>query len=225
MGCVQELPEPVRVAGCAAPGTEERDVEERQGALIRMGGEIGREPLPLRAGGAAAAGRRTLGVERHQMPRPDVEAVVALRRIARLRTEVLVVAGRVRVTRVAPGARARSAVRQVFMVPDARVRLRLHASPAQVVRPEHRRVARAVVLHVTERQDARDTGAREQVRRGQLATAVRHSDAAVELRIRGVAGDIAGRCDDRVAAGGGHDRRMRRGQWRGVRQRRKGQCE
>ena len=190
-----------------------------------MGGQIGREPLPLRAGGAAAAGRRALGVERNEMPRSDVEAVVALRWVTGPCAEVLVVARRIDVGCVAPGARAGPAVGEVLVVSHGRVGNRLHAAPAQVIGTHEGGVAAAVVLVIAQRQDAGETSIDEQIGRGQLAAAVRHTGTAVELRIRRVAGDVAGSGNDRIAARRGKDRGMRRYQRRSVAQPGEGQRE
>ncbi len=128
---IEHLPHPVGVTGGPAPRAEEGDVEEGQGALIGVSVEIGGEPFPLRAVGGTATHRRALGVEGDEVPLTDVEAVVALGRISGRGTEVLVVAGGIRIRGVAPGARSGATIRQVFVVADRGVGDRLDAAPAR----------------------------------------------------------------------------------------------
>ena len=84
--------------------------------MLRMGGEVGPEPLLL---GRAGTGRGD-AVERHDVPRAEIVAVVALGRIARRGPEV---------GEVVPGGRARV----VFVVAERGARARAVPPPARVV--------------------------------------------------------------------------------------------
>src|SRR5207244_10052901 len=83
-----------------------------------------------------------LGVQRDDVPRAEVEAVVALGRVAGQRTEVRVVAGR-----VVLGRAAGAAVRLVLVVSRNRTRLRVLHTPGGVLHlPERGQPAAAVLL-------------------------------------------------------------------------------
>src|SRR5207249_9415735 len=86
-------------------GAERRLVPDRHGALLRARGEVRLEPLLLGRAGA----RVHVVVDRDHVPRPEVVAVVSLRRVTRSGTEIVVVSrsarGIVVIARYRPGAR------------------------------------------------------------------------------------------------------------------------
>src|SRR5439155_10878739 len=86
---VEVLPEraPTVVVAVQNTGAERRLVPDRRGALLRAGGKIRLEPLLLGRAGAPVH----VVVERNHVPGPEVEAVVALRRVPRGGTEVAVI--------------------------------------------------------------------------------------------------------------------------------------
>src|SRR5581483_9906347 len=77
----------------------------------------------------------------------------------------------------------------------------LHAAPALVVRLQERLVAAAVVLVVAEQEDGVVAAGDEQVRGVLLPAGLGRAEPAVEARVAGVAGDVAGRRDDRIRGG------------------------
>ena len=155
-------------------------VRERAGRR-RIGGKIRPEPLLLRRARAAAADGRAVRVERDQVPAAEIEAVVALRRIARCGAEVLVVARRSRGL--------------VLVVPGRRTGDPLHASPGRVVRRAELRERPVLVLDVAEREHRLIAGADQQVGRRALAAFETDAEPAVEGAAGRVAGNVAGSRD------------------------------
>ena len=100
-----------RVPDDVDPGIEAGIVPVSDDALLGGGGEVGLEPQLL----GGAHGHRDVAVQRHDVPAPQVVAVIALRRISRRRTEV---------AEVSRGAR-----RRVIEVARSRQRARVVASP------------------------------------------------------------------------------------------------
>ena len=156
-------------------------VGERAGVGVR--GEVGPQPLLLHRPGGAAHDR-AVRVERDEVPRADVEAVVPLRRIAREGAEVLVV--------------ARGVGGVVLVVAGNGLRARPDATPRRVVRGRVLRVRAVLVLVVAERQHGRVVGTDELVRRRELATLRSGALAAVVVGVRRVTRDVAGGRDLRV---------------------------
>ena len=200
VGSVEGVPERLGVRRRPPSGAEQRDVPVGGDALARVGGQVRRQPLPLGRSRAATPGVAAVRVQRDQVPRPDVVAVVALagRDGARKSAEVVVVAGRALVRRRAVGP----AVREVVVVTRRRSRDRLEAAPAQVVGVLVGPEAAALVLVVPERQNGCEVAVDDQVGRRQLAAGVRRPVAAVPVLVRGVAGDVPRGCDDGVAGCG-----------------------
>src|SRR5438132_784963 len=90
-GVVQRLPQRLRLrhAAVGAAGAEPWVVPVSEGTVLRMGGEIGPDPLLL---GRAGTGRGD-AVARHDMPGAEIVAVITLGRIARRGPEVGQVVG------------------------------------------------------------------------------------------------------------------------------------
>src|SRR6266576_4709177 len=97
-------------------------MEVRQGAGVRMGGQVVREPSLLCAPGLAGD-MTAVGIQRYQVPCADVVAVVALRRVAGGGTEIPEVPAR-----VPPAVGAAGCV--VLVIADHWVGDRLHGRDA-----------------------------------------------------------------------------------------------
>src|ERR1035437_841871 len=133
------------------------------------------------------------------MPGPNVEAVVALALCAGGRPKVVEVAGDLGVGSVA----ARAAAGQILVVAHHGMRDGLHPSPGRIVDSVVSRLAAAVVLVVAEREHGRESLTHEQIRDVLLPAGSRRAVAAIEELVSRIAGDVAGRGNDRIS-GGGH---------------------
>jgi len=80
---VQDLPEDAHVRGRPAARAVQGDVPVGERARVRVGLQVGLQPVVLGRARSAAAGAAAVRVERHDVPGADVEAVVALGRVAR----------------------------------------------------------------------------------------------------------------------------------------------
>src|ERR1700674_53823 len=98
------------------------------------------KPAFLRRSRSAPAYRPAVPVERDQMPRPEVEAVISGAWVSRGSTEVCEVAS--------------SAPRVVFVIAGTRVRDRLEPAPQLVVRVVELRERAVMILFVPERQES-----------------------------------------------------------------------
>ena len=128
-----------------------------------------------------------VGVERDDVPAAHVVAVVALASSACGCAEVVEVPLRGGIRGITTGA----AGREVLVVPDRRMRNRLHATPARIVGLLEGLEAAAFVLVVPERKDGGESSPDGQIRRVSLTAVGGRPRATVEVRVRGVAGDVA----------------------------------
>ena len=101
VGGIQRVPQRSCVLGGAPAGAKQRDVEAGKRARRTVRRQIRRKPAALRARWRAATRIATVGIQDHHMPaRADIEAVVALPRLAGRRTPVREVPRRARVRRI-----------------------------------------------------------------------------------------------------------------------------
>ena len=170
------------------------EVGER--ALPRVLCQVLGEPGLLRAA-FDTRDPRAVRVERDQVPRTDVVAVPALPGLVGRRSEVVEVPARVlaavRATRVLILVVARNGPGHV---------LDRGRAPRRVVGLVERGGAPTFVLDVAERQDGAESTGFEHVAGVPLAAFRRRSFAVVEVRVRGVARDVAGGSDDGSRARG-----------------------
>ena len=120
-------------------GAEPRMVPVRQRAGGGVGGKIRAQPGLLRRSGAAAADGRAVAVERDDVPRADLVAVVPQRRVAGGRAEIAVVAARVR--------------RHVVMVAGRGTRVGFARSPGRVIAVRELARGSGVVDGIAEQRD------------------------------------------------------------------------
>src|SRR6266576_2930810 len=122
-------------------------MEVRQGAGVRMRGQVVREPSLLCAPGLAGD-MTAAGIQRDQVPCGDVVAVIPLRRIAGGGTEIPEVPAR-----VLPAVGAAGGV--VLVIPDDWVGDRLHGrnAPRGIVGLHESGCSSALVLLIAERED------------------------------------------------------------------------
>ena len=182
---------------------------------MRVGRQVRRQPLALRRR-AAAAGIAAVRVEGDQVPAADVEAVVALDRAARRGAEVLVVPGAPVLLESQPVACGAPPLVRYSWLPTEGCVIDLNA-PRAVVGAQERLVAAAVVLVVTEVEDrlqarhALDRGRHRCLPADVVAVAGRtRADAAVEVGVERIAGDVAGRGDHGIGGPSDTDQRAAR---------------
>jgi hypothetical protein len=155
-------------------------VPVREQAPVRMRGEVGAQPLLL---GAArrAADVAAVRVESDQVPRAEVEGVVALARVAGGRSEVGVVAARAR--------------RLVFVIPGRGRGDGLQLSPREVVGVLELAQGAALVLLVSEREHAVGCDVDKELSRCRLLACARGGFCARPAR------DVAGGGHDGIGCG------------------------
>src|SRR6266576_5116020 len=164
-------------------------MEIRQGAGVRMGGQVVHEPSLLCAPGLAGD-MTAVGIERDQVPRGDVVAVVPLRRVAGGGTEIPEVPAR-----VVPAVGAAGGV--VFVIAHSRVGDRLHGrdAPRGIVGLHERGCSSALVLLVAEREDRSEASGGQLGSRVLLMAAGVGPVPTVETGILRVTRDVTRGCD------------------------------
>src|SRR5437870_5803731 len=185
---VQLTPEAVgQLLVAVAAGAESGVVPVGERALGAVSCQVGLEPPALRAREIATSDRPTVRVQRDEMPRTDVIAVVAA------------------VVGTSPGAEVPEvplcASGVVLVVAGRRVELGPETTPGRCERPLEVAERAVLVLVVAQEEDPGQLGVHEQIRRGLLVARSLIADAAVVVVVSGAAGDVTRSRDDRRALG------------------------